>query len=135
MKKLFYLFTFLLVLLLCVSCDEDEDFYSPKPRGYMRLNLPEKKYQKFESSCPYRFEIPTYSKMTVYKRGDAQPCWYNLEFPSLKATIHLSYKQVNNNISNYIDTSHYFAKRHQSKATGIEETAIIRDSAKVYGLL
>jgi gliding motility-associated lipoprotein GldD len=42
---------------------------------------------------------------------------------------------VNNDLGKHIENSHYFANKHQIKATGLEETVIARDSAKVYGLL
>ena len=69
------------------------------------------------------------------KHNGADPCWLNLEFPKYRATVHLSYKVVTNNIANYLEDSHDFANKHQVKATGLDEIVILRDSAKVYGLL
>jgi gliding motility-associated lipoprotein GldD len=126
---------FLLITVSCsfISCGDDEEIYSPKPRGYIRIDFPEKNYKIYDSSCPFRFEIPTYSQMQPDKAPD--PCWLNLQFPQFKATLHLSYKPVNNNLAKYLDDSHEIANRHQIKATGLDEIAILRDSAKVYGLL
>lgn len=122
--------------LFVISCDTDDDaVYSPKPKGYCRIQFPERKYILFDSACPYKFEIPVYSKLTRDNGAEAEQCWYNLEFPKFKATLYLSYKAVNNNISKYLDDSHEFADRHQIKATGMDEVAILRDSARVYGLL
>jgi len=122
-------------LLAFVSCDEDEEVYSPRPRGYCRIDFPEKNYRIYDSVCPYKFEIPTYSRITQDKHKGAEPCWLNLEFPKFNATIHLSYKEVNNDLSKHLENSHYFANKHQVKATGLDEITIMRDSAKVYGLL
>jgi gliding motility-associated lipoprotein GldD len=101
----------------------------------MRIDFPEKKYRLYDSVCPYRFEIPTYARMARDPHKGAEPCWLNVEFPAFRATLHLSYKAVNGNIAQYIDDSHDFANRHQIKATGVEEAVILRDSARVYGLL
>lgn len=109
--------------------------YSPRPRGYCRIDFPEKNYRIYDSVCPYKFEIPTYSRITQDKHKGAEPCWLNLEFPKFNATIHLSYKEVNNDLSKHLENSHYFANKHQVKATGLDEITIMRDSAKVYGLL
>lgn len=117
------------------SCDDDDVVYSPKPRGYSRIDFPAKEYRLYDTTCPYTFEIPVYSQMMADKDAKTEPCWLNLEFPRFKATLYLSYKPVNNNISKYLDDSHDFAKRHQIKATGVDEVVILRDSAKVYGLL
>ncbi len=121
--------------LILISCDEEEEVYSPKPRGYFRIDLPKKEYTTFESNCPFVFDIPTYATIGADKHNNAEPCWLNLDFPKFKATIHLSYKQVENNISTYLEDSRNFAVRHQIKATGMNESVIIRDSSRVYGLL
>jgi gliding motility-associated lipoprotein GldD len=117
------------------ACDDDDPIYSPKPRGYVRIEFPQKQYRPYDSICPYQFEIPLYSKMVQDKHKGAEPCWMNLEFPQFKATIHFSYKKVNNDIDKHLENSHYFANKHQVKATGLDEITILRDSAKVYGLL
>lgn len=121
---------------LFVSCeDEDDKVYSPKPRGYFRIDLPEKNYRLYDSICPYSFEIPVYARMANDKHMGAEPCWLNIEFPKFRATIHLSYKAVTNDLDTFLTDSRNFAIKHQIKATGLDETAIIRDSAKVYGLI
>jgi gliding motility-associated lipoprotein GldD len=117
------------------SCDDDDTLYSPKPRGYPRLSFPQKNYRTYDSICPYTFQIPTYSRITQDQHKGAEPCWLNLEFPQFRATVHLSYKPVNKNIAQYLNDAHDFANKHQIKATGLDEVVILRDSAKVYGLL
>jgi len=130
------LLVFSILAMLCfTACDEDEEVYSPRPRGYFRIDFPEKKYRLYDSICPYTFEIPTYSRIEKDKHSGAEPCWLNLEFPKFNATVHLSYKKLNNDLSQHLENSHYFANKHQVKATGLEEVTIVRDSAKVYGLL
>lgn len=121
--------------LLFHSCDDDDTVYSPKPKGYPRIDFPEKSYRLYDSVCPYTFEIPTYAKMEQDQHKGAEPCWLNLVFPKFNATIHLSYKTINDNIAEYLEDSHNFANRHQIKATGMDEVAVLRDSAKVYGLI
>lgn len=129
------LFLFTIIFIFFISCNEDEEIFSPKPRGYMRIEFPEKKYLTYDSTCPFSFQIPAYSKIKKDNYAGAEPCWLNIEFTQFKATLHLSYKQVNNNIDKYLKDSHDFANKHQVKATGLDEIAIVRDSAKVYGLL
>jgi gliding motility-associated lipoprotein GldD len=131
MRFLFFYF----VAISLVSCDDDDVVYSPKPKGYCRIDFPKKNYRIYDSLCPYIFEIPKYSRIVNDENPEANPCWLNLEFPEFKATLYLSYKPVKNNIAKYLDDSHDIANRHQIKATGLNEVAILRDSAKVYGLL
>ncbi len=122
-------------LVFLSACDNDDEVLSPKPRGYFRIDFPEKKYKLYESDCPYQFEIPVYSVATPNNQKGSEPCWVNLEFKKFNATVYLSYKKVENNIAKYLDDSHEFANRHQIKASGVEQIAIQRDSVKVYGLL
>src|SRR4029079_19698355 len=103
------IFTAALILslgFLIMSCDDEDEVYSPKPRGYVRIDFPEKSYEPFQSACPFSFEIPTYSKMKLNTSNKAEPCWYNLEFPQFKATLHLSYKPINKNLAKYLDDAH-----------------------------
>ena len=128
----------LVVILFAVlaSCgDDDDDVFAPKPKGYFRIDFPEKKYITYDSTCPYSFEIPTYSFIDNDKHRGADPCWLNINFKRFNAQIHLSYKIVNHNLDTLLEQSRDFAIKHQVKATGLEESVIIRDSAKVYGLV
>lgn len=128
------IFSLLTGLLSLIACSEEEDFLSPKPKGYFRIAFPEKKYTLYDSICPFRFEVPVYSHVVPNTSKTAEPCWQNIEFKQFKATLYLSYKPVNNNLPKYLDDAHEFANRHQIKADGVEQIAILRDSARVYGL-
>lgn len=133
-KTFFYFLTIAFGIGLA-GCDNEEEVFSPKPRGYFRINFPEKSYRVYDSICPYKFEIPVYARMNQDKHNGANPCWLNLEFPKYKATVYLSYNSVNNDIGKFLEDAHDIANRHQVKATGLDEITVLRDSAKVYGLV
>lgn len=125
----FILFTF-------ISCDDDDDeVFTPKPKGFFRIDFPEKNYHLYDSTCPYSFEIPDYSFINNDKHKGADPCWINVNFPKFNAQLHLSYKEIHNNLDTILAESRDLAIKHQIKATGLDETVIIRDSARVYGLV
>ena len=133
---------FLIILIISLSpfifvnCgDDDDETYIPKPKGFYRIDFPEKKYRLYDSVCPYKFEIPVYSFIDQDQHLGAEPCWLNVNYPKFNAQLHLSYKEVNNNLKTYLDDSRDFAIKHQIKATGLDETVIIRDSSRVYGLV
>ncbi|WP_317896995.1 gliding motility lipoprotein GldD [Aurantibacillus circumpalustris] len=136
MKYKLLLIAVFFISIFFISCEEEDDqVYSPRPRGYCRIDFPEKNYRIYDSICPYEFEIPTYAHIEQDRHSGADPCWLNLEFPKFNATIHLSYKDVNNDLAQHLENSHYFANKHQVKATGLDEVVILKDSTKVYGLL
>lgn len=136
MTKLILKVFLLLPVLVFISCgDDDEEVFTPKPKGYMRIDFPEKNYKLYDSICPFTFEIPAYSFVEKDQNPQSEPCWLNVKYPQFKAQLHLSYAALNNNLRNYIETSRELAYKHQVKASGLEQQVVIRDSAKVYGLL
>ncbi len=129
MTKKILVLGFLLVLLY--SCNRDRANI-PKPTGYFRLNLPEKEYKTYENECPFIFEMPVYSFIIKEKE---EFCWMDIYFPSLKATIYLTYKPVNNNFAVHLEDSREFVYKHTVKADAIMETKFVNDSISVYGIL
>lgn len=114
------------------SCGND---YTPKPSGYFRIDLPEKKYQPFDTLFPFYFEYPVYARITHDPQAPKEPYWINVDFPSFRGRIHLSYKEVNGNLSQYLEDSRTLALKHMSKSTGITEQVISIPDRKVYGLI
>lgn len=130
---------FLLLLVNCilltvfVSCDDKT--YQPKPKGYFRIDLPEKEYVSLDSMKYYSFEHPVYSKITPDYLSPEEKEWVNVEFPSFKGTIHISYKNVDNNIEKYLEDSYYMMTKHISRAMGIRDSVVANPERKVYGLV
>ncbi len=115
-----------------IACNSD---YMPKPRGYFRIDLPEKSYQAFDTSFPFMFEYPTYAIITPDKQSPDQPYWINVDFPQFSGSLHLSYKDVNENLSAYMEDTHAMAYKHISKASSIDNRLIINEQDSVYGLI
>jgi len=130
----FFLVSFVLFLGSCIGTDDDE-IINPKPRAFYSLSFPEKKYKAYETDCPFTFEIPSYANVEPSKDKSAAPCWLNVKYPLFKAQLYLSYGEVKNNLAKYLADARELAVRHQVKASGLEQQVILRDSAKVFGLL
>jgi len=127
-----YLYVLLIFFLFIAGCGTN---FTPKPKGYFRIDFPVKSYQMFDGSCPFSFEYPSYGKVVNDTDKDAEPCWMNIEFKDFKGKIHLSYKPVNKNISKFTEDAHTLAYKHAIKADAIEENPILDDQRKVYGLV
>lgn len=131
-------FCLLLFPFFLSSCGSDNDIPAPKPFAYFRIDFPEKKYEVIRDSCPFEFEYPSaYAIVLPDSDANAEPCWKNIYYPKFRAELNLSYKQIENGaaLEKYLDDSWSLATKHQVKASGMPETPIRRDSAKVYGLL
>ncbi|HBS88468.1 MAG: gliding motility lipoprotein GldD [Bacteroidetes bacterium GWF2_38_335] len=135
MKKnnLLYFLLFLVLLLPMASCKKAS---VPKPRGYFRIDLPEKKYVLYESDCPYTFEYPEYAIVVKDTGSYSEPYWINIFFPAFNADINVSYKMVNDtNLSKYLDESWTLLQKHNIKAEAIKDSYFTDTSKKVYGVL
>lgn len=107
----------------------------PKPRGYFRIDFPLKEYTQFISDCRYSFEIPVYAHMLPSQVSTAEKCWYNMTFKSYKATLYLTYKPVEGDLSAYTEDIRRIVYKHIIKADDIIETPIYRPGKNVYGVL
>ena len=121
--------------LFLSSCNSDDESTIPKPKGYFRIELPQKSYIKYTGECPFTFDYPSYAFLIDDKRPGAEPCWFDMVFPKFKSTLHFSYKPVNHNLGKYLEDSRTLAVKHEIKASGIDEQLIIKDSANVFGLI
>jgi len=121
-----------LILLLGTSCAEH---FAPKPRGYFRIDLPEKKYVVYDSLCPFSFEYPAYAAINKDADKGAEPCWLNMNITRLNAKIHLSYKSIQKNVGNFTEDAHTLAYKHTIKADAINEKVFENTEKKVYGIL
>ena len=118
---------------LFTSCDNKQ--YQPKPRGYFRIDFPEKEYVRLDTMKYYSFEYPVYSKVTPDYLSPQEKEWVNVEFPSHKGTIHVSYKTINDNLNVYLEDSYLMMSKHLSRAMGIRDSIIINPEKDVYGLV
>lgn len=129
--------TVLIVLILIItvisSCNNDD--YTPKPRAYFRINLPQKSYQKFDTIFPYSFEYPTYAIIKRDNKSNAEKFWINIQFPEYKAIIHLTYKPVKNNLDSLIESSRKFVDKHISKASSIKEKSYENIDNNIYSIV
>ncbi len=134
-KKFYGLFAVIgLLPLIIMACSNP---FVPKPRGYMRVDFPEKTYRPFDSTgYPYRFDYPAYARIVPDKQSyKYEPYWVNVKMPGYQATVHISYKQVRNNLPELLDDTYNFVYRHTIKAEEITERQLRDDAKKIYGLL
>lgn len=126
-----YWLLFLYLFLSCCSSD-----YSPKPRGYFKIDLPEKKYQTYSGECPYSFDYPFYASVLPDTKPDAMPCWLDVSYPQFNGRVHLSYQPVKSKqqFNHLIEDARTFAFKHTVKATAIDERIISYPEKKVYGI-
>jgi gliding motility-associated lipoprotein GldD len=117
----------MIIATLFTSCSEE---IVPKPKAFLRLAYTNAAYQKVTSDCPYEFE---YSNTASVDAGDK--CWINIVYPKLKASLNVTYRPIENNLTELLRESEKLTYNHAIKADGISSQPFRNSSKKVYGAL
>lgn len=114
----------LLALLLATACQKT---YSPKPKGYNRIDLPAPSYRALPDTFPYYFEYSQYAKVLRDSSWIAERYWIQLYYPEWVAEVHLTYKPLKGNsktLEQNLEDAYKLTAKHQIKAYAIEESII-----------
>ena len=118
-------FLFLIVLGF-FSCKEET---VPKPACQLRLEYPAPKYTELTSNCPFSFDVNTLAQLKN------NSCSYEIQYPKMKATVYLTYKEVHNDIDKLLqDAQNLTYKLHTLKADDILEQPFVNPNKKVFGM-
>lgn len=120
----------LLVVLIWFGCEET---YTPKQKGYNRLDLPERTYIPLPDSLPYQFEISKAAKIFRDSSYIAERYWIDIYYPDIVANVQLTYKSLNNNeqlLKELVNDAYRLTSKHQIKAYAINETILLTPSGK-----
>ena len=111
--------------LLLVCC---QSIYTPKPKAYPRLELPEAHYRCLSDSFPYVFEYSIHSRILSDSSWMAEPYWIHVQYPDLQASLQLTYKPIRHKshlLAEYLEDSYKLSAKHQIKAYSIEESNLL----------
>ncbi len=122
MKKI-YMFVF---VICCFSCGEAN---LPKPKPYLTLEYPTTTYKNIASNCAYTFEISKHANIDIKSN-----CWATINYPQLKAKIHLSYSEIDNNFEAILKDIEKLTFEHTTKADAIPDAISFENfERKVFG--
>ncbi len=112
-------FTFL------ISCADD---VLPKPKAMLRLEYPE---STLENLVTEKFQFEHNSQAQIKKNKNFS---VTLEYPLMKGTIFITYKEVNNNLEKLLADAQKLSYEHVVKADNITEQLFINEKDRVYGM-
>ena len=125
----------LVVIFIAISIVSCEQPYSPKPRGYFRIDMPEKTYLTSDTTFPYIFEYPSYAKIVNDPHSPHEKYWININYLPFNATLHISYKQVDGNLIDYLEDAHKMVTKHIPKADAIYDSLVVAPGRNMFGLI
>jgi gliding motility-associated lipoprotein GldD len=127
--------SFSLLAGLLFSCNS---VYTPKPKGYFKIDFPLHQYQSFDRpDFPYTFEYPVYADITrdtsFFEAAPENPYWINIDFPRFNAVIYISYKKIGhptdpktpgNTFDKLKDDAYKMTFKHTYKASSIDDSVM-----------
>jgi gliding motility-associated lipoprotein GldD len=122
----FFFFVLAFFALGFTACNSK---FTPKETGYPAITLPRKVYlTDAVKGMPYTFNIPSYAvvdtKMASIGAEQSKTGWMNLQFPTLNATLYISYNAVQKDkLDVLVRDAYNFANNHSNKASFIEDSA------------
>lgn len=122
------LFSFFLI-----NCGEDP---IPKPKGYLSLDYPIASYKRVTSAAPFSFKQNTLSeKIKLKDHKEDESYSLDIEYPSLKGTIYLTYKKVTKtNLKKLLRDTQNLTQKHTLKADEIISEVFENKTENVYGM-
>lgn len=117
-----------LILTFLLSCNS---VYTPKRRGYFKIDFPQHQYQSFDKAgFPFSFEYPVYANIvkdsSFFDTIPENPYWINVEFPTFNARIYISYKQIHSpaDFDKLRNDAYKMTFKHTVKASSIDDSAM-----------
>ncbi|WP_194775169.1 gliding motility lipoprotein GldD [Pararhodonellum marinum] len=112
------------ILSMC-GCGAD---YLPKPKGFNRIDLPEREFTPLKENHPFVFEHSVHGLVEPDTFNKAEKDWINLNYQALDAKVHLTYKPIDGQqatLKAYLEDAFTLTAKHQIKAYGIEEGIVV----------
>ncbi|MBQ0786167.1 MAG: gliding motility lipoprotein GldD [Oceanihabitans sp.] len=127
-----------LIIVICffaISCGNE---ITPKPEAKLRLEYPEPNYVATHLNMPFAFEKNALATNVKTRKLNGEDSYgVNLEYPSLKGTIYLTYKSINKSeekLISYLRDAQNFTQEHTQKADEIFSDLFENPKNKVYGM-
>lgn len=120
-----------LFVLFFVSCSD----YTPKPKGYSRMDKKTYDLMEFKGS-EFSFLYPSGAKIEYLDSKDKSEIWFNIIYPSYHATIYCTYIPLEKQgISKMLEDSHRLAYSHVVKAESISQSQFLDSLGHPVGLI
>lgn len=116
-------------IVLAVSALSCQKEMKPKPKGELRLEYPQPRYQLLQNNCAYTFEYSDFAKVLDAKKT----CWYNMRYPKMDANVYITYFPINNDLDAQVKEVETMVYRHTIKASSIETKSFSYPEKRVFG--
>ncbi len=113
-----------ILLFIFSSCTSE---FTPKPKGFNRIELPEHQYFNLPDTFPYQFEVSKHARLLKDSSYISERYWLDIYYPTMDANIQITYKPVNSKkelLEEYLNDAYKLTSQHNIKAYAIEESIV-----------
>lgn len=130
----YYFLLTILLLLTINSCNNQEEYYSPKPKGYFRIDLPEPCYQPVDTILPFTFDYSCRAKCT-FEVKEENTWWMDISYPNFKASFLFTYIPLRQNLRDLAVSEEQMIGFHidYGKADDVQFSFIEDSQNHIYG--
>ncbi|MDR2979769.1 MAG: hypothetical protein LBV02_04950 [Bacteroidales bacterium] len=118
------------------SCIKQEENYTPKPKGYFRIELPKHEYVQMDtdSMLPFLLQHSRHAEVNVESK-EAGMYWLNVDYPSLNAQINMTYIPLHGDLRELAVAEEKMMAFHieHGKVDDILEDYIYDPNHRIYG--
>jgi len=124
----------LISLFFLFSCGRQEEYYTPKPKGYFRIDLPEHQYQLWDSLPPFTFEYSQWANCS-YQKKENGVFWIDIHYPKLSANFNITCFPLKNDLRRLAANEEKMLNMHieYGKVDDIEYSFIEDSQNRIYG--
>ncbi len=122
---------FLFIIILGLFCSCKEEAIQPKPKAFLALNYEDAKYDLIDLECPYQFKKNSEAEILPSKSN--RKCWLNISYPKQKATLFITYNQIEDNLNELLKDAQKLPLQHSVKADEIEANLFENSTTNTYG--
>ena len=98
---------------------------------FPKIDFPQRETKMMSlATCPFAAGIPKYAtiekKEETFQSEEEHPCWFDMKFPSMGATVHCSYYAIgpDRDLASLINDAYTMASKHNVKASFRDEIEI-----------
>ena len=135
MRRLFLILSVVAMFSVSfVSCGDEVS--APKPYGFFRIALPDTAYSYMDlQGYPYTFRLSKNAYIEERQTTGDDQYWINIQYPSINATIHCTYKPIQDNLRALLRDAQDFLYGHVKVASAMPEQEFAHPEQRVWGVL
>ncbi len=117
------IFQISLISVFLLACESE---FTPKQKGYNRIDLPAHHYDSLKGDYPYTFLLSKEAEVRQHSSPYATKDWIDIEYYDFNADMQITYIPIENEamFHSLVNDAYKLTSKHQIKATAIDRTEL-----------